>query len=61
MSFITGFFKDADGSSSMGRLCCFICVVSGCAVACIRNEIIVSSMLIGLGLGSKLIQNKQEK
>ena len=56
-----GFFNDGDGNLSMGRLCCFMCVVAGIAIACIKSDVIVSSSLIGLGLGSKLIQNKQEK
>ena len=58
---MSGFFKDSDGNLSMGRLCCFLCVATGLLIACIKMDVIVSSSLIGLGLGSKLIQNRQEK
>jgi hypothetical protein len=54
-------FKDSKGMQSTMRLLSVICVISGIAYAFVFRDIAISGMLIGYGMGGKLIQKQLEK
>ena len=50
------FFHDSEGNPSMMRLLSFILVISGIVCALVTKSIPLSSMLIGFGVGGKVVQ-----
>jgi len=50
------FFQDSDGSLSMMRLLSFILVISGIVCAFVTKNVPLSGMLIGFGVGGKVVQ-----
>lgn len=55
------FFQDSKEQYSMVRLLSFILVISGIVCAFVTENTVLSSSLIGFGIGAKVGQKFQEK
>ena len=54
------FFQDSRGQYSMVRLLSFILTISGIVCAFVTQNVVLSSSLIGFGVGSKVLQKLKE-